>query len=151
MARKGDGEFLPVRFISDNQLIPGLRFCYQVRAEKGFFGDFPGRFPFELHGRWAVAAAINEASETGHQANFQIFENEEKEELLLSVEGIILPRPRIVGLAAQQFGEHPLQEGYSTLIIPLAVNGLAPAIESLQKQIPARNIEAGTLKVSQNH
>lgn len=140
---------LEKKYLSSDDLTPGLKFEYLVDANKGLFGDFPDRrFPFELHGRWLVAAFIASQETNGWKAFFDVFEDEEhREESLMGVTGTILPRPTGPNLSPEHYGTHPIEVGFATLIDKPLINNQEPE-EGLRYVIPARNIHEGTLSLT---
>jgi hypothetical protein len=105
------------------------------------------RHQFQLHGHWIVRAGIISAEKDGHRALFNVFEDgNEQIESLMTVGGVILPRPGGKLLQPEHYGSHPVQEGFATIVDYPTIN-TRPSKDGLRYVIPARNILAGTLKI----
>jgi|GEM_PF-5418274 hypothetical protein len=135
-----------------SELVPGLGFEYKVRAEKGGFGDFPGRFPFAVHDEWLVEAKIIGEVGLGHEAAFDVFADGSKTELLMNGVGVIQPRPSREHPAVQSYAAGVVHEDLATIIDPFTINFTARDQQGPEKAskcflIPGRNIQPGTLRI----
>jgi len=137
----------PPEYVGEiSELTPGLQFEYKVWAEKSNqFGDFPnntGRFKFELHGSWVVAATIIDDAGTHCPAEFTVYDTEDFEPIITVVRPV-LPRTNTPGMDTRYQGEFPIQEGFATKLGEVAL--IEPHVPGLKfdnrraAAIPARN------------
>src|SRR3990167_244288 len=165
-------------YLEEEKLVPGLAFDYSVRAEKGFYGDFPDlaraefvkhrlgrltfarrldrvhdprselRHQFQLNGEWAVRAAIISTEGQAVRAIFNVYDDETYAGEVLMTVSGVI-LPRPTHLNMPHWhGIHPIQEGFATLLADPLVNTRPPGKDGLRYVIPARNIIKNSLKIT---
>jgi hypothetical protein len=105
------------------------------------------RYQFQLNGHWVVRAAVLAIVDEGYKTMFNVYEDETvKAESIMSVSGVIMPRPIGPHLDPRHFGVHPVQEGFGMFLENPLINS-RESKHGLRYVIPARNILKSSLRV----